>query len=77
MRYLYAPKTPVSMKKDRISLLILVFEIVGIVAMHATKQNATETANKTADHIRPTPVFSTTTLPSNNMVLFMNGYSRK
>ena len=77
MRYLYAPKTPVSMKKERISLLILVFEIVGIVAMHATKQNATETANKTADHIRPTPVFSTTTLPSNNMVLFMNGFSRK
>lgn len=77
MRYLHAPKTPVSMKKDRISLLILLFEIVGIVAMHATKQNAAEITNRPADHIKPAPVFSTTTLPSNNMVLFMNGYSHK
>jgi hypothetical protein len=65
------------MKKDRISLLILVFEIAGIVAMHATRQKAIEITNKPADHIRPTPVFSTTTLPSNNMVHFMNGYSHK
>ena len=63
------------MKKDRISMLILAFEIVAIVAMHATKQNTSEIAKNPGGQIRTTPVFSATAIPTNNVVFFMPGYS--
>lgn len=68
------PQTPVSMKKDRISLFILLFEIVAITAMHATKNRESLPAAKTPAKSTAAPIFSTTALPPNsNLNFFVSG----
>lgn len=63
------------MKKDKISMFILVCEIVAIVAMHASKERVHETAQKPASQTQQTPIFSSTTLPSNtNAAVLLTGY---
>ena len=63
------------MKKDRISMFILVFEIVAIVAMHATKQSTSEITKKPEGQIRPNTVLSATAIPPKNVVFIVPGYS--
>lgn len=63
------------MKKDKISMFILVCEIVAIVAMHASKERASETAQRPPAKNQQTPIFSSTTLPSNtNTAVLLTGY---
>ncbi|MBC7849014.1 MAG: hypothetical protein H7Y31_04730 [Chitinophagaceae bacterium] len=54
------------MKKDRISLIILLFEVVAIVGMHASKNEPTKVTQSPAVTIQPAPIFTTSTLPSSN-----------
>jgi hypothetical protein len=63
------------MKKDRISMFILLCEIVAIVAMHASKDRSDEIAQKPAPTTQQAPIFSITTLPSNNVAVLLTGYS--
>lgn len=57
-------------------MFILLCEIVAIVAMHASKNNSAEIAQKTAPNTKQSPIFSITTLPSNNNVaVLLSGYS--
>lgn len=54
------------MKKEKISFLILLVEIVAIVAMHATKSEPLSSATKAETTTQSTPVFSANAVQTNN-----------
>lgn len=63
------------MKKDKISFLILLVEIVAIVAMHATKSEPIETSSASSENTRSAPIFSANTVQtSNNNYLILPVY---
>lgn len=62
------------MKKDKISMFILVCEIVAIVAMHASKERVNETVKKPASPSQQSPIFSSTTLPSTSNAVLLTGF---
>jgi hypothetical protein len=63
------------MKKDKISFLILVVEIVAIVAMHATKSDPKNMASTTPETNLSAPIFSANTVQtSNNNYLILPVY---
>ncbi len=62
------------MKKDRISLFLLMFEIAAIVAMHATKQKTKQVTNINMSQTQKNSIFSTSVAPVDNVVMFVTGY---
>lgn len=63
------------MKKDKISFLILLVEIVAIVAMHATKSDPSNMASTTPETNLSAPIFSASTVQtSNNNYLILPVY---
>ncbi len=63
------------MKKDKISFLILLVEIVAIVAMHATKSEPLSSGSTAVSTTLSAPIFSANTVQtSNNNYLILPVY---